>query len=242
MPIKVLDSHTVSKIAAGEVIERPASVVKELVENALDAGAGSIQVEAQGGGVNLIKVSDDGSGMSAEEAELAFARHATSKIDSANDLEKIATLGFRGEALPSIAAVADVEMLTLSAGDRAGSYLRLENGDVVHRETRSRPQGTTVTVRHLFRHFPARLKFLKSPGTENSHIASLVTHYALAYPEVRFNLIVDGRPTLRTPGNGDLRDTVAGVYGLDVAQRMLDVAANDGVHSVTGLVSPPEVS
>jgi DNA mismatch repair protein MutL len=242
MPIKVLDSHTVSKIAAGEVIERPASVVKELVENALDAGADSISVETQGGGVSLIRVSDNGSGITAGEVELAFARHATSKLDTANDLERIATLGFRGEALPSIASVADVEILTLTAGTTAGTFLRLEKGVVTHRETRGRSQGTTVTVRHLFRHFPARLKFLKSPGTENSHIATLVTHYALAYPEVRFTLTVDGRETVRTPGSGELRDAVSEVYGPDVAQKMLNVAARDPAYTVTGLVSPPAVT
>ena len=242
MPIKVLDSHTVSKIAAGEVIERPASVVKELGENALDAGATSVSVETQGGGINLIKVSDDGSGITAGEVELAFARHATSKLDTADDLEKIATLGFRGEALPSIASVSDMEILTLVPGTAEGTFLHMEKGIVTQHETRGRAPGTTVTVRHLFRHFPARLKFLKSPGTENSHIATLVTHYALAYPEVRFSLTVDGRETVRTPGSGELRDAVAEIYGLGVAQQMLDISARDPACTVTGLVSPPAVT
>ncbi len=242
MPIKVLDSHTISKIAAGEVIERPASVVKELLENSVDAGANNISVETQGGGVNLIRVSDNGSGIAAGEVELAFARHATSKLDTVKDLEKIATLGFRGEALPSIASVSDVEVITLAAGTTAGTFLQLEKGMVIQHETRGRSQGTTVTVRHLFRHFPARLKFLKSPTTENSHIATLVTHYALAYPEVRFSLTIDGRETLRTPGNGELRDTIAEIYGLDLAQRMLEVSGRDPACSVTGLISPPAMT
>jgi DNA mismatch repair protein MutL len=217
-------------------------VVKELVENSLDAGASQITVEAQGGGVSVIMVIDNGSGIPAGEVETAFSRHATSKIDALPDLEKISTLGFRGEALPSIAAVADVEVLTQSGDETAGSYLRLGNGTVTYREKRSRPRGTTITVRHLFRHFPARLKFLKSPTTENSHIANLVTQYALAFPEVKFNLSIDGRLTLRTPGNGNLRDTAAEVYSLDVARQMLEIEGADQVPAVTGLVSPSHLT
>jgi DNA mismatch repair protein MutL len=209
MPIKILDPQTVSKIAAGEVVERPASVVKELVENALDAGASQITVETQGGGVTLIKVIDNGSGIPSDEVELAFTRHATSKINTLNDLEKIVTLGFRGEALPSIAAVADVELITRAANDAAASYLRVSNGKVIQQEKRSRPQGTTVTMHQLFRYFPARLKFLKSSTTENSHIVTMLTQYAFAFPEVKFNLTVDGRLSLRTTGNSNLRDAVA---------------------------------
>jgi len=242
MSIKVLPSQLVSKIAAGEVVERPASVVKELVENSLDAGASQITVEAQGGGVTLITVIDNGSGIPAGEVETAFARHATSKIDVLADLEKISTLGFRGEALPSITIVADVEVLTQAGDESAGSYLRLENGTVTYREKRSRPRGTTIIVRHLFRHFPARLKFLKSAATENSHIANLVTQYALAFPEVKFNLTIDGRLTLRTPGNGNLRDTVAEVYSLDVARQMLEIDGADQAPAVTGLISPSHLN
>jgi len=185
MPIRVLAAEVVSKIAAGEVVERPASVVKELIENSLDAGATQIAVEAQGGGVELIKVSDNGAGIPASELELAFHRYATSKIDNLDDLEKISSLGFRGEALPSIAAVAEVEISTQTSSETIGSYLHLRKGEVIHRESRARPQGTTVTVRRLFRYFPARLKFLKSANTENSHIANLVSQYALAFPEVK---------------------------------------------------------
>jgi DNA mismatch repair protein MutL len=242
MPIKVLDPQVVSKIAAGEVVERPASVVKELVENSLDAGASQITVEAQSGGVSLLKVTDNGCGIPADEVELAFSRHATSKVSALADLEKISTLGFRGEALPSIVAVADAEIVTKTSDDAAASYLRLANGKIVQREKRSRPQGTTVTVHHLFRHLPARLKFLKSPTTENSHIANLLTQYALAFPEVKFSLSIDGRLTLRTPGNGNQRDVVAEVYSLEVAQQMLELNETDQIHAVSGLVSPTFLS
>jgi DNA mismatch repair protein MutL len=241
MPIKILDPQVVSKIAAGEVVERPASVVKELVENSLDAGASQITVEAQGGGVTLLRVIDNGCGITADEVELAFSRHATSKVSALVDLERISTLGFRGEALPSIAAVADVEIVTRAADDAAASYLRLSNSKVVHSEKRSRPRGSTITVHHLFRHFPPRLKFLKSSTTENSHIANLLTQYAFAFPEVKFSLSIEGRLTLHTPGNGNLRDAVAEIYSLEVAQQMLELDTTDQV-TVRGLVSPASVS
>jgi DNA mismatch repair protein MutL len=242
MPIKVLATEVVSKIAAGEVIERPASVVKELIENSLDAGATQIAVEAQGGGVELIKVSDNGAGIPAPELELAFHRYATSKIDDLSDLEKIASLGFRGEALPSIAAVAEVEILTQTSSETIGSYLHLRKGEVVGKESRARPQGTTITVRRLFRYFPARLKFLKSVSTENGHIAHLVSQYALAFPEVKFSLVLDKRPSLRTTGNGDLREVVSAIYGSEAAQRMLKVEQKDGLAKASGLTSPPSLA
>jgi len=242
MSIKVLATEVVSKIAAGEVIERPSSVVKELIENSLDAGATQIAVEAQGGGVELIKVSDNGAGIPASELELAFHRYATSKIGNLDDLEKISSLGFRGEALPSIAAVTEVEILTQTSSETIGSYLHLRKGEVVRRESRARPQGTTVTVRRLFRYFPARLKFLKSVNTENSHIAHLVSQYALAFPEVKFSLVLDKRPSLRTTGNGDLREVVGEIYGSEVAQRMLRVDQKDALAEVGGLTSPPSLA
>jgi DNA mismatch repair protein MutL len=242
MPIKVLATEVVTKIAAGEVIERPASVVKELIENSLDAEATQIAVEAQGGGVEQIKVSDNGSGIPASELELAFHRYATSKIDDLDDLEKIYSLGFRGEALPSIAAVTEVEILTQTSSEVVGSYLYLRKGEVIRRESRARPQGTTVTVHRLFRYFPARLKFLKSANTENSHIAHLVSQYALAFPEVKFSLVLDKRPSLRTTGNGDLRDVLNEIYGSEMAQRMLKVEQKDGLAKVSGLTSPPALA
>ena len=242
MPIKILDREVASKFAAGEVVERPASVVKELVENALDAGATQIAVEVQGGGISLLRVTDNGSGIPTADVELAFHRYATSKIDLLTDLEKISTLGFRGEALPSIAAVAEVEILTKADGDAAGTYLYLKNGSVTKHEKRSRPQGTTVTVHNLFRNFPARLKFLKSATTENGHIANILSQYALAFPEVKFNLVLDGRLTLKTSGNGSLRDVIAEVYGLEVAKQTLEIGEADQTPSVTGLASPPSLA
>jgi DNA mismatch repair protein MutL len=241
MPIRVLATEVVSKIAAGEVIERPASVVKELIENSLDAGASQIAVEAQGGGVELIRVSDNGASIPASEVELAFHRYATSKISNLDDLEKISSLGFRGEALPSIAAVAEVEIATQTSAETVGSYMYLRKGEVVRKESHARPQGTTVTVRRLFRYFPARLKFLKSANTENSHIAHLVSQYALAFPEVKFSLVLDKRQSLHTTGNGDLREVVSEIYGSELAQRMLKVEQNDTLTKVSGLISPPSL-
>ena len=242
MPIKVLTPEVVSKIAAGEVIERPASVVKELVENSLDAGASEINVETRGGGVELIRVSDNGTGIPTSELELAFHRYATSKITDLIDLEDISSLGFRGEALPSIAAVAEVEILTRAPSEAIGSYICLKKGEIVARESRPRQQGTTVVIRRLFRYLPARLKFLKSAATENSHIAYLVNQYALAFPEVRFSLITDKRNNLSTQGDGSLRNAVSQIYGLEVAQRMLGVAEESAFARVNGLVSPPSLN
>jgi len=249
MPIKVLDPKVVSQIAAGEVVERPASVVKELVENSLDAGSGQISVEVRGGGTGLIRVIDDGVGIPSAEAELAFDRYATSKIDSLNDLESISTLGFRGEALPSITAVAQVEIVTCAAGEQVGTYLSLKDGSIAISRSQGRSHGTTITVRNLFRKVPARLKFLKSPATENSHIANVVSLYALAFPEVKFTLFIDGRLALRTPGSGQLIDGVIEVYGLEAARNMLEIGGRVGVSEaqvssplVTGMVSSPSVS
>ena len=242
MPIKVLDPKVASQIAAGEVVERPASVVKELIENSLDAGANQISIEVRGGGVSLIKVVDNGEGIPSGEAELAFERYATSKIGSLEDLESISSLGFRGEALPSIAAVADINIVTCAAGESAGTYLSLEDGLVAQRASQGRSQGTTITVRNLFRRVPARLKFLKSAATENSHIANVVSQYALAFPEVKFTLLIDGRVALRTPGSGQLIDSAVEVYGAEVAQHMLQIASTASSPQVTGLAGSPAIS
>jgi DNA mismatch repair protein MutL len=241
VPINILPPEVTSKIAAGEVIERPASVVKELIENSLDAGATEISIEAHNGGVSYLRVTDNGCGLSAAEVEIAIRRHATSKITGLDDLEHIHTLGFRGEALPSISSVAGVEILTRDHGSSAASYLRLDNGKVAAREKKSRPQGTTVTVHRLFQNFPARLKFLKSASTESGHIATLVSQYALAFPEVKIELIIDGRSSLRTTGDTELRSAVAVVYGLETAKKMLDVQGYDGMLHIKGLTSPPSV-
>ena len=250
MPIKILDKESVSKIAAGEVVERPASVVKELVENSLDAGSSQISVEVTGSGVSLIRVTDNGCGMPPSELELAFERHATSKIASFEDLATTSSLGFRGEALPSITAVAQVDISSCAVSESIGGYLALEDGTVITRRSQGRSQGTTVTVRSLFRNLPARLKFLKSQATENSHIANVVSQYALAFPEVKFSLSIDGRASLRTPGSGHLIDSVIAVYGLEVARNMLEVSSDQGwqggadssLPQVTGMVGSPAVS
>lgn len=238
MPIKVLPSELVSRIAAGEVIERPASVVKELVENSLDAGATQITVEIHTGGVQLIKVNDNGAGIPTSEIELAFHRYATSKIGDLGDLERVCTLGFRGEALASIAAVAEIEISTRALSDAVGGYLYLRNGEIARKGSLARSQGTTVTVRRLFRYFPVRLRFLKSTNTENSHIAHLVSQYALAFPEVKFSLVLDERVSLRTAGNGNLHETVGEIYGPELAHRMLNVERNEGSTRIHGLASP----
>ncbi|MFC1990522.1 DNA mismatch repair endonuclease MutL [Chloroflexota bacterium] len=247
MTIRILDREVVSQIAAGEVVERPASVVKELVENALDAGSSQISVEVKDGGVNLIRVTDNGAGIAAGEVGLAFERHATSKIGRIDDLQSISSLGFRGEALPSIAAVAQVDVITCADDESAGTYLNLEEGVVANRQNQGRARGTTIAVRNLFRKVPARLKFLKSTSTENSHVANVVSQYALAYPEVGFTLSVDGKLTLRTPGRGRLLDSVIEVYGMDIARNMLEIVEREWEGGeiyprVTGMVGSPAVS
>jgi DNA mismatch repair protein MutL len=242
MPIKALSPQVVARIAAGEVVERPASVVKELVENSLDAGTTQISVDVVGGGVSLIRVTDNGCGIPSQELELAFERYATSKIDNLNDLESISSLGFRGEALPSITAVAQVDMTTCADGESAGSYIDLKDSAVVERTNRGRSKGTTVSVLNLFRKIPARLKFLKSVSTENGHIANVVSHYALAFPEVRFSLSLDGREALRTAGSGKLLDSIAEVYGAETAASMIEVKSETTAPKITGMVGLPKVN
>jgi DNA mismatch repair protein MutL len=251
MTIKVLDQKVVSQIAAGEVVERPASVVKELVENSLDAGASQITIEVRSSGISLIRVTDNGSGIPPSEVEVAFDRYATSKVSSVDDLESISSLGFRGEALPSIAAVAQIDIVTCAAGESVGGHLSLDGGVVINRATQGHSQGTTITVRNLFRRVPARLKFLKSPATENSHITHIVSEYALAFPEVKFTLFIDGRPVLRTPGSGQLLDSVIEVYGLEIAKNMVEIGSRNSEWqsgksisslSITGMISSPTIS
>ena len=247
MPIKVLSPEVAAKIAAGEVVERPAAAVKELLDNSLDAGATQIAIEVQGGGVRLIRVVDNGVGIPPEEADLAFERFATSKVATTDDLESISSLGFRGEALPSIAAVSDVTMVTRSRDELAGTFLNIKDSAILQKTKRGCPPGTTVTVRNLFRSFPARLKFLKSTATENGHIGQIVTQYSLASPEVRFILIIDGRTAFRSPGSGSLREVLAVVYGVENAKLMLQVEAGDEsedllLPQVTGFASPPSLT
>lgn len=224
MPIRVLSEQVASQIAAGEVVERPFSVVKELLENSIDAGATAIFVDVRQGGRELIQVSDNGTGISAEEIETAFQRHATSKLQSAADLQAIRTLGFRGEALAAVASVSRVTVVSRSQGEKVGVRLILEGGNVVSRELMGAPQGTVISVENLFYNVPARLKFLKSISSEKRLIDEFVTRYALAYPHIRFRLTHDGRLTFQTTGSGRLEDVLVSVYGAEQMGQMLEIA------------------
>ena len=244
MSVRVLPPGLASKIAAGEVVERPASVVKELVENSLDAGASRITVQIEAGGVRLVRVSDDGGGIAAPEVELAFQRHATSKLQTPEQLDAVATLGFRGEALPSIAVVSRVSLTTRTGEAEAGYQVLLEWGQLTRSTPQGCPPGTTVKVSDLFGNLPARRKFLKSNAAETSRVHDLVARYALAYPQVQFRLIVDGRPVITTPGNGKPREILLELYGAEVAASMLEVMAEDPEtgYRVDGFISPPSVN
>jgi len=245
MPIRVLSEEVASQIAAGEVVERPASVVKELVENAIDAGARDVQVEVRAGGKQYIRVTDDGCGVPAAEVELAFHRHSTSKLTTADDLARITTLGFRGEALASIAAVSQMTFVTRATDEPVGTLLRLEGGRVVTRQESGRPPGAAVTVENLFFNVPARRKFLRSERTERRHIDGWLTRYAMAYPALRFTLAHDGQLVFQSPGNDRLRDVLISVYGLEIGAAVLEIIP-EAQHpapsiQVTGFVSPPSL-
>ncbi|HXF50346.1 MAG TPA: DNA mismatch repair endonuclease MutL [Dehalococcoidia bacterium] len=246
MTIRVLSPLEAARIAAGEVIERPASVVKELIENSLDAGASRISVEVREGGLALIRVVDDGCGIPPHELRLAFERHATSKLASEADLQRIETLGFRGEALPSIAAAADVEIVSRVPDSMEGRRLLFEAGEAVEEGPEASPPGTSVTVRGLFRRQPARLKFVRSPAAEAGHIATVVSRYALAYPEVQFTLRIDGRVALQAPGTGDPRDAAAAVYGPRLAGALVTLRPEADLDALgialAGLIAPPDVT
>ncbi|HET91266.1 MAG TPA: DNA mismatch repair endonuclease MutL [Chloroflexi bacterium] len=241
MPIRVLPEQVASQIAAGEVVERPSSVVKELVENSIDAGARDVQVETRAGGKRFIRVSDDGDGVPAAEVEIAFHRHATSKLVTAEDLARITTLGFRGEALASIAAVSRVTFVTRSADEPMGTLLRVEGGQVTALQESGRPPGTSVTVEDLFFNVPARRKFLRTERTERRHIDAWLTRYGLAYPGLRVTLSHDGRTVFQSPGNDRLRDVMIAVYGLEVGAAVLQIVPEEPPPEVrvSGFVSPP---
>ncbi len=238
--IKILPDNLANQIAAGEVVERPASVVKELVENALDAGARRIQIETELGGRRLMRVSDDGEGMQRDDAILAFERHATSKIKSLEDLSRIGTLGFRGEALASIASVAKVELITKTAETNAATRVYIEGGRLIDVKEIGRSQGTTITVRDLFYNTPARRKFMRSEATENYHIASIVTHYALANPEIAFTLTGNGREVLRLSPVRDLRERAYQIFGAQMIESLLPVdGGREFVAKISGFISAP---
>jgi len=238
MKIHVLPDEVASQIAAGEVVERPASAVKELVENAIDAGAKRISIRILGAGRQLIEVSDDGSGISADDVELAIARHATSKLQKADDLFHIGTLGFRGEALASIASVSHFVLTSRVAGQESGDRAVIDGGKLVSIEKSGVPVGTVVTVQNLFYNTPARLKFLKQEQTERQQIDGLITRYAMAYSGISFTLEQEGKPILRTSGNGNRREIIGQLYGEEIARQMLEVEFEDNNIEIKGFISP----
>ncbi len=243
--IHVLPDQLASQIAAGEVVERPSSVVKELVENSIDAGATAITIDIRGGGRQLIQVADNGSGIDAAEIETAFLRHATSKLNTADDLHAIRTLGFRGEALAAIAAVSQVTVVSRAHDAATGTRLVLDGGRVTTREAVGAPAGTVIAVENLFYNVPARLKFLKSITTEKRLIDEFVTRYALAYPAIRFRLTHDNRITFQTTGNGQTADVLLAVYGPDTVRQLLPVAPDESDErpvGVRGYVSDPALN
>lgn len=242
MPISILAPEVASQIAAGEVVERPASVAKELLENAIDAGATRVDITVEEAGRKLIEVADNGAGISREELALAVERHATSKLSSADDLFHIASLGFRGEALASIGSVSRMSMTSAMAGSDLAAKIRVEGGRATPPEAVGAPQGTLVRVEDLFFNVPARLKFLKTDVTERRQIAELVTRYALAYADVRFSLRQDGKTTLQTSGNGDRREVLAALYSAEIAREMIEVDAVYDDFSVGGFISPPSLT
>ncbi len=233
-----LSPHIANLIAAGEVVERPASVVKELLENAVDAGASKITVEIRDGGMTFLRVTDNGCGMSPEDARTAFKRHATSKLRTADDLAAIATMGFRGEALAAIASVSRIDLMTKTAGSLTGTSLRLEAGEITEETEAGCPDGTTIIIRDLFYNTPARMKFMKSDTVEGGRVAAAVQQQALAHPEVAFQFLRDGKQILSTPGNGGLQAAVYCVYGRECAQ-MVSVESRWESYSLTGFVTKP---
>lgn len=240
--IRVLDQSTINQIAAGEVIERPMAVVKELVENALDAGATAITVEIKEGGISFIRVTDNGSGIGREEIRTAFLRHATSKIRTMEDLFAVSSLGFRGEALSSIAAVAQVELITKENDSLAGSRYEMQGGEEVAFEEVGCPTGTTFIVRNLFYNTPARKKFLKSATTEGNYIHELVQRYSLAHADIRFTYIADGRNKLQTSGDGQVRTNIYYIYGADVTKNIVPISAELDGMKLTGFIGKPVLS
>lgn len=240
--IKVLDQSTINKIAAGEVIERPSSVVKELVENAIDAGASAITVEIKDGGCSFIRITDNGSGIPKEQIQLAFLRHSTSKIQSVEDLLTISSLGFRGEALSSIAAVSQVELITKTADGLTGSRYLIDGGKEKSLEEIGAPDGTTFLVRNLFYNTPARRKFLKTGTTEGNYISDLIEKLALSHPEISFRFISGGQNKLYTSGNGTLKDVIYGVYGRDITAGLIPLQFSCDLFSVDGYIGKPSMN
>ncbi|AGB40927.1 DNA mismatch repair protein MutL [Halobacteroides halobius DSM 5150] len=240
--IQILSKEVANKIAAGEVVERPASVVKELVENSIDAGSSKIEVKVKNGGKDLIQIIDNGVGLAEDEVKLAFQRHATSKISRANDLFTLRTLGFRGEALPSIAAVSKVEMISKTEDSLSGTRLQIVGGEVKARESCGCRKGTNIIVRDLFFNTPVRYKYLKQTSTEIGHISDIINRLSLAYPKISFSLMHNDRQIVETTGNGNLLDVIFNIYGRDVAKEMIEVDYQDNYMQLTGYISKPTIT
>lgn len=240
--IKVLDQNTINKIAAGEVIEKPSSVIKELVENSIDSGATAVTVEVKGGGLSFLRVTDNGAGIKKDEVKLAFLRHATSKLVTVEDLLSISSLGFRGEALASIAAVAQVEMITKTADDVTGLRYQIHGGKEISSEEIGAPGGTTIIVRNLFYNTPARKKFMKTDATETSYIYDLMCRICMSHPEISFKFIANGTDKLFTSGNGKLRDIIYHIYGRDITSNLLEINAENDYMKISGYIARPYIS
>ena len=240
--IKVLDQNTINKIAAGEVIEKPSSVIKELVENSIDSGATAVTVEVKGGGLSFLRVTDNGAGIKKDEVKLAFLRHATSKLVTVEDLLSISSLGFRGEALASIAAVAQVEMITKTADDVTGLRYQIHGGKEISSEEIGAPGGTTIIVRNLFYNTPARKKFMKTDATETSFIYDLMCRICMSHPEISFKFIANGTDKLFTSGNGKLRDIIYHIYGRDITSNLLEINAENDYMKISGYIARPCIS
>lgn len=240
--IRLLDQNTIDKIAAGEVIERPAAVVKELVENAIDSGANAITIEIKQGGISFIRITDNGCGIPKDQIPLAFQRHATSKISTIEDLFQVKSLGFRGEALSSIAAVSQVELITKDADSIIGCRYEIHGGTEITNEEIGCPDGTTFIMRNLFYNTPARGKFLKTNATEGGYISDVVLHFILSHPEIRFKFIWDGKIKIQTSGNGNVKDNIYNQYGPDITKALLPVGASQNGMTLTGFIGKPELS
>lgn len=240
--IKVLDQNTINKIAAGEVIEKPSSVIKELVENSIDSGATAVTVEVKGGELSFLRVTDNGAGIKKDEVKLAFLRHATSKLVTVEDLLSISSLGFRGEALASIAAVAQVEMITKTADDVTGLRYQIHGGKEISSEEIGAPGGTTIIVRNLFYNTPARKKFMKTDATETSYIYDLMCRICMSHPEISFKFIANGTDKLFTSGNGKLRDIIYHIYGRDITSNLLEINAENDYMKISGYIARPCIS
>ncbi len=240
--IVLLDDNTINKIAAGEVIERPASVVKELMENSIDAGATAISVEIRNGGISYIRITDNGKGIQPDDMEMAFERHATSKIRRAEDLETVTSMGFRGEALASVAAISKIEMVSKTAENEIGYRIEIEGGRITNKEETGCPKGTAITITDLFFNTPVRYKFLKKDFTEAGYIEDAVTRLALVHPEVAIKLINSGKTIIQTPGNNEPKATIYSIYGKDIAENILDVDyIYEDVH-ITGVIGKPAIA